>query len=45
MEARRQQWLTTDEWAIPEPADADPETHVEWAPTWLPRVGKLPYTG
>lgn len=40
---RRQSWLTTDEWTVPEDLDDDPDATVQWAPTWLPRTEKLNY--
>lgn len=44
MEKVEQTFLTDgDEWKIPKP-DAD-VAQVRWANTWLPRVGKMEYTG
>lgn len=44
MEKLEQTFLTdSDEWDIPKP-DAD-VAQVQWANTWLPRLGKMKYTG
>lgn len=40
-----QQWLTSDEWDLPEDLEEDPDANVRWAATWLPRRGKLRYAG
>jgi peptide/nickel transport system substrate-binding protein len=45
LEKSLQQWLTTDNWNVPEPANEDPDANVSWAPTHLPRVGKMNYSG
>lgn len=45
MEHLDRQLLTVDTWAVPADLDADPDANVRWAPTWLPRTGKLSYDG
>lgn len=44
-EKRLQQFLTDDDWAIPDPLAEDEDANVEWAATWLPRKGKMNYRG
>lgn len=45
VERLNQQWLTTDDWAVPDDLASDPDANVEWAPIRLAREGKLRYTG